>query len=44
VAADIRALADDIAAAERLAKERAVRLRHLLKSRLPILKKQVRHD
>jgi hypothetical protein len=44
VAADIRALADDIASAERLAKERAVRLRHLLKSRLPILKKQVRHD
>lgn len=44
VAADIRALADDIAQAERRAKERAVELRHLLKSKLPMLKKQVRHD
>jgi hypothetical protein len=43
VAADIRALAEDIAQAERQAKDRAIRLRHLLKTRLPLLKQQVRN-
>ncbi|HKI97482.1 MAG TPA: hypothetical protein VKB51_03300 [bacterium] len=43
VAGDIRALADDIAAAERQAKERAIGLRYLLKTRLPRLIQQVRH-